>query len=195
MKSNLWIGRLISPLILSFTLYSQAQSAAPQSVATMAGHTPPSVRDGTATLTGHYNPSQMLRLVLALRPPHIAEQKQFLKDLHTKGSPEFHHFLTADEWNARFAPSAQDEQTVVDWAQSQGLTVTHRFPNRLLVDVEAPAATIEKTLSVTSIAISLAPHPTSLMTGIPRFPQPWPASFTPCKASIIFSTCIRLMPG
>ena len=32
----------------------------------------------------------------------------------------------------------QDEQALVDWAQAQGLTVYHRFANRLLVNVEAP---------------------------------------------------------
>jgi hypothetical protein len=49
-------------------------------------------------------------------------EEQFLRELQTQGSPQYHKFLTADEWNARFAPSAQDEQAVVDWAQSQGLT-------------------------------------------------------------------------
>jgi Bacterial Ig-like domain (group 3)/Pro-kumamolisin, activation domain len=38
---------------------------------------------------------------------------------------------------------------VVDWAQSQGMTITHRYPNRLLVDVEGPAGMIEKALGVT----------------------------------------------
>src|SRR5205085_53886 len=36
-----------------------------------------------------------------------------------------------------------------DWARAQGLTITHRYPNRLLVDVEAPAAAIEKAFNVT----------------------------------------------
>ena len=37
----------------------------------------------------------------------------------------------------------------MSWAQSQGLTITARYPNRLLVDVEAPVATIEKAFNVT----------------------------------------------
>ena len=97
----------------------------------------------------HYNPAQKLRLTVALQPPRMAEEEQFLKDLQTPGSPVFHKFLTAEQWNARFAPVAADEQRVVDWAQSQGLTVTNRFANRLLVNLEAPAATIENALGVT----------------------------------------------
>lgn len=115
----------------------------------LAGLVPPAVVNGTAVAAGHFNPNQMLRLVFGLQRPHIMEEEQFLADLHTKGSPQFQHFLTADEWNARFSPSQQDEQAVVSWAQAQGLTVTQRYPNRLLVDVEAPVSAIEKALAVT----------------------------------------------
>jgi subtilase family serine protease len=91
----------------------------------------------------------MLRLVIGLKPPHPEEEQKFLDDLQDKTSPEFHHFLTADEWNARFGPSVEDERTVADWAQSQGMTITNRYANRLLVDIEAPSATIEKAFNVT----------------------------------------------
>ena len=112
-------------------------------------HTPRLVQDGTATLIGHYPPNQMLRLTIGLQPPHVEEEQQFLESLQTKGSHDFHQFLTAQEWTERFDPSVQDEQAVVDWLTSQGLAVTHRFPNRLLVDVEGTAATIERAFGVT----------------------------------------------
>lgn len=111
--------------------------------------TPQAVREGRAALVSHYNPSQKLRLVLNVRPPHLAEEDAFIKDLTTKGSPGFHKFLSQDEWNTRFAPSVEDEQSIVDWAQSVGLTVTKRYPNRLLVDVEATSGTIEQAFGVT----------------------------------------------
>jgi hypothetical protein len=85
----------------------------------------------------HYNPSQMLRLTLALQPPNMQQEEEFLQELQTKGSPNYHHFLTAEEWTKRFDPSTEDEEAVVDWANSQNLTITHRFPNRLLVDFAA----------------------------------------------------------
>ena len=105
---------------------------------------PKQVEDGSATLMGHYNPDQMIRLTIGLQTPHPADEEEFLKELQTKSSPQFHKYLTADQWNARFAPSVQDEQAVVNWAQSQGLTVTHRFPHRLLVDVEGTMGTIRE---------------------------------------------------
>jgi len=126
-----------------------AQSARLPGAATTVRETPPQVLDGSATLVQHYNPNQMLRLSIGLQPPHPDEERQFLQDIQTKGSPEFHHFLTPEEWSKRFDPSSEDEQAVVDWAKAQGLNVTNRFPNRLIVDVEGPVSTIEKAFNVT----------------------------------------------
>jgi len=119
------------------------------SVVTLAGHTARPVLDGTAIRIGHYDPEQKLRLALGVQVPHMAEEETLLRALQTKGDPNFHKFLSAKQWNARFAPAAEDEQKVVDWATSQGLTITHRFDNRLLVDVEAPAGVIERAFNVT----------------------------------------------
>jgi subtilase family serine protease len=112
------------------------------------GPTPHQVFDGSAVLVEHYNPAQRLRLALGLKHPYPAEEQQFLDRLQDKKSPMFHQFLSAKQWNDHFAPSKQDEQSVVDWAKSQGLTVTQRYPNRLIVDVEGTVDTIEKAFSV-----------------------------------------------
>src|SRR5664279_178257 len=137
-----WLIVLVIGCCACLSTYSAAQQRAsiPQ--------TPRAVEEGTAQLIGPYGSDQMLRLVFALKPPHLEEEEQFLNQLQDRNSPLFHKYLSEQEWNQRFAPSAQDEQAVAAWAQSQGLTVTQRFPNRLLVDVEAPVAIIEKALNV-----------------------------------------------
>jgi hypothetical protein len=114
-----------------------------------SGQTPPPVLEGRAMLVSHYEPTRMLRLAFVLTPPHPAEEHQFLDELQNRQSPHFHQFLSAEEWNSRFGPSVEDEQAVVDWAKSVGFTITHRYNDRLLVDVEAPAGVIEKALQIT----------------------------------------------
>lgn len=114
-----------------------------------AGEPPWALGNGKAKLIGHYgNPHQMLRLAFGLRPPNLTEEEEFLQELMTPGSPQFHKFMTADEWNARFAPSVEDEHAVLAWATSNGLTITHRYPNRLIVDAEGSVGTIEKALHI-----------------------------------------------
>lgn len=112
------------------------------------GLTPRPVAQGTATLVGPYNGSQLLRLTLGLQPPNEAAEEQFLHDVQDRQSPLFHRFLSADQWNARFAPAPQSEQAVVNWAQAHGLTVSNRFANRLLVDVVASVNAIEAAFRV-----------------------------------------------
>jgi len=143
------IGSMIAAaaVVVLFSLTITA-AAADGTQVRPGGPTPHQVLNGTAQLIGPFQADQKLRVVFGLQPPHIDEEKQFLEELRTKGSPNFMHFLKPAEWNKRFAPSKQDEQAVVDWAKSQGLTVTQRYANRLLVDVEGPVATIEQALGV-----------------------------------------------
>ena len=146
--NRVWIRPFL--LIVALCVFaSWAAWAQTSDSVTLSKHVPMKVENGSATMVGHYDSNQMLRLGLAVQAPHMAEEEQFIKELLTKGSPNFHKFLTAEEWNERFAPAAEDEQKVVDWAQSQGLTVTQRHPDRLMVDAEAPAGVIEKAFGVT----------------------------------------------
>jgi kumamolisin len=144
-----WVmKRLLAVTFMLATAYSAlAQTNASKST---GGEPPWDVRNSRARLVGHFNnPAQMRRLSFALATPHPDQEEQFLRELMTPGSPQFHKFLTPDQWIARFGPAVADEQAVVDWATGQGFTVTHRFPNRLIVSVEAPIGTIEKALQVT----------------------------------------------
>src|SRR5579864_8769273 len=127
---------LVLLLLVSWMYAPQPATAQADATSRLAGLTPKQVLDGSAQLVGPYAPDQKLRLALGLERPHPAEEEQFLEELHTKGSPNFMRFMTLKQWIARFSPSPQNEQAIVDWAKSQGLTVTQRYPNRLLVDVE-----------------------------------------------------------
>ena len=140
------VPRAAGMSLLAATLFVNLNSSA---ALAQALHTPKRVVDGTAQLVEHHDPTQMLRVSFSLTPPHMDEEKKLIEQLHDKKSPLFHKFLTAEQFNARFAPSAADEQAVVDWATANGLTITNRFPNRLVVSGEAPAGVIEKALNVT----------------------------------------------
>jgi len=83
-----------------------------------------------------------------LKPPHMAAERQFLNQIQDKDSPLFHHYLSVAQWTARFGPSAAAQQKVVSWARSEGLAVTHLYPNRLVVDLAGQVSTVEKALGV-----------------------------------------------
>ncbi len=139
-------SRITAALLICLATCLPGRIAAQQAVT--PAEVPLAVQERSAHYLGPFNAQQMLRLVFALQPPHLDEEEQFLRELQDPQSPFFHQYLSEAEWDARFAPSPEDEQAVVNWAQSQGLTVTQRYSNRLLVDVEAPVEVINKALAV-----------------------------------------------
>ncbi len=120
---------LVFTLFLAASRRAEAQTAtpdqgvqvptAPVSSVVLANHTPRKVLEGTAFRVDHYDPEQKLRLAIFVTPRDLAGQEKLLTELQDKKSPNFHKFLSAAEWNARFAPTVEDEQAVVDWANGQ----------------------------------------------------------------------------
>jgi kumamolisin len=141
----------LKPLIRVTILLAAVCAASAQPVArkSPAGEPPIALRNGKARVIGRFNPQQTIRLAIGLSHPHPQEEEEFVHSLSDPSSPNYRKFLTLDEWNTRFGPSVEDEQAVVDWAVAQGLTVTHRFRNRLIVDVQAPVSTVERSLQLT----------------------------------------------
>jgi uncharacterized repeat protein (TIGR01451 family) len=80
-----------------------------------------------------------------------------LQQIYDPASPNYHHYLTPDEFTAQFGPTEQDYQAVIDFAKANGLTVTVTHPNRMVLDVRGKAADIEKALHV---ALHTYKHPT-----------------------------------
>src|SRR5215813_2198558 len=62
-------------------------------------------------------------LVMGASPDQEQQLLTFLEGQQTKGSPDYHHWLTPEEFGARFGPSAQDIQQVTGWLQRQGFSV------------------------------------------------------------------------
>ena len=83
-----------------------------------------------------------LALGLPLRDP--AGLKKFLADLYDPASPNFRHFLTPEEFTARFGPTEPDYAAVQAFARASGFTITGTHGNRLVLDVRANVADIQR---------------------------------------------------
>ena len=81
-------------------------------------------------------------VAITLNYNHEAQLEQFIA-AHS-GPNASHVYLTRDQFNSYYAPTAQQEQAVVSALQSAGFTITHRFSNRTIVDAVAPSSTVEK---------------------------------------------------
>jgi subtilase family serine protease len=113
-----------------------------------APHIPAKVSSGQATPVGPSESSLQLHLALSLPLRNEAALDTLLQQIYDPQSPNFHHYLSAQEFTDSFAPTQQDYDAVVAWAQSKGLEVTDTTPNRRVVDVAGSVGTINHAFNV-----------------------------------------------
>jgi subtilase family serine protease len=96
-------------------------------------------------------PAATTRLNLAIGLPLRNQQAlaQLVQQLSDPAHPDYRHYLTPEEFAARFGPTEQDYQAVIAFAQANGLAVSSTHPNRALLDVGGSVADIEKALHLT----------------------------------------------
>jgi subtilase family serine protease len=63
-----------------------------------------------------------MSVTIALALPGIGQAENLLKSVNTPGDPQFHQFLTADQFVARFAPTDADVAKVIASLAKYGLT-------------------------------------------------------------------------
>ncbi|MGA3008611.1 MAG: S53 family peptidase, partial [Opitutaceae bacterium] len=115
----------------------------------LSGHVPHAVTSGKASSLGRLPATQNLKLAIGLALRDQAGLEEFLRELNDPSSPNYHQYLTVQEFTDQFAPTAADYQAVVDYAIANGLTVTGTSSNRLVVNAEGPVANIEQAFQVT----------------------------------------------
>src|SRR5579859_7039035 len=89
-------------------------------------------------------PMEHLLLQLS-RPPEQEEAlQQFLAELHTQSSPNFHKWITAQEFGQRFGVAQSDVEMIRGWLTSHGFTVNVIYPSGVLIDFSGTAGQVRK---------------------------------------------------
>jgi subtilase family serine protease len=83
-----------------------------------------------------------LAIGVPLRDP--AGLDKFLADVYDPASSNYRHFLTPTEFAARFSATEADYAAVKNFALTNGFKITGEHGNRLLLDVTAKAAEVER---------------------------------------------------
>ena len=119
---------------------------------------------------------QQLHLSIVLPLRNQAQLTALLSRLYDPSSPDYRKFLTVDQFAAQFGATASDYQSVVAFAQANGLTVTGNHANRLVVPVEGSVAQINQVFNVTMGSYQ---HPTENRTFFSPDREPSLALSTP----------------
>jgi hypothetical protein len=84
-----------------------------------------------------------MRVSLTLRYNHQDELDRLVADISNPHSGAHRHFLTAKEFDERYAPTAAQEERVVRELKRAGFSVVRRFPNRTIIAATAPTSSVE----------------------------------------------------
>jgi subtilase family serine protease len=121
-------------------------AAAANAQQVLSGHVPRAVADSRAL--NHLADTTRLNLSIGLPLRNQNELDALLAQLQDPASPNFGHYLSAQQFAAEFGPTEQDYQALIQFAHENGLVVTGTHSNRVLLDVSGQASEIEKALHV-----------------------------------------------
>jgi kumamolisin len=112
----------------------------------LSGHLVPLIQQ--AHLLQAKDTTQQLDLSIGLQLRNSADLDNLLSAIYDPQSPQYHQYLTPDQFNQLFAPTSDQVQQVVSYLQGQGLTVTSIAPNNLLIDATGTVAQVQQTFQV-----------------------------------------------
>jgi hypothetical protein len=155
-KQN-WLAALC--LALAATVFGVCSTShAQQSLQVMHKHVPPAVSGGQATLISELPAEQSVNSSIVLPLRNENELTKLLSRLYDPSSPDYHHFLSVEEFTEEFGPTADDYHAVVSFVQANDIRVTDTPRNRLVVPITGSVARINKAFNLT---MQVYRHPTT----------------------------------
>jgi len=120
-----------------------ASLAADAPLKQLTGHVPAAVRQlnpkGSPPATNRMN------LAIGVTPRDSVGLSNFLANLYDPFNPQYHHYLTPDQFAEQFGPSNADYAAVISFAESHNLPVTAIHANRLVLDVSGAVQDVKRT--------------------------------------------------
>jgi kumamolisin len=140
------IGALVAPLAIAAVAAPTALAAPQPRVALQSdavsglnqarslGELPAQQRVSVAVSLNLRNGTELDRTIAAVNDPH---------------SPQYGHFLTPEQFTARFGPTDDQVTRVKEYLRGQGLSIDSVSANHLTVDASGPAAAVQKAFGTT----------------------------------------------
>ncbi len=87
-------------------------------------------------------PMQRMLLILRRSPEQEAALEELLGQQQDNSSPNYHHWLTPQQFGAEFGPAGQDIQTVTTWLQSHGFQVSGASNGSIVIEFSGTAGQV-----------------------------------------------------
>jgi len=148
------VAFLAAPSLLALS----AVAAPPQM---LHSHIPPAVRQFNLQPFGRLPDTNRLHIAINLPLRNDQALEKLIRDIYDTRSTNFHRYLTPEQFVERFGPSPENYQSVINFANANGLNVTSTHPAHQIMGIDASVADIERALHV---RMMLYQHPTKPRT-------------------------------
>jgi hypothetical protein len=89
-------------------------------------------------------PAERILLVLQRAPEQETALRKLLDEQQIKSSPNYHMWLTPEEFGQQFGPADADIQAVTDWLTSQGFQVSRVAAGRTVIEFSGTAGQVRQ---------------------------------------------------
>lgn len=97
---------------------------------------------------GHVDLAQVVQVTVALGHPDSAGESALLSAMYTKGSPDYHRFLTPAQYAAQFGVSAATYDTALKELTALGMSAVYQAPTRTIITLQGSLSSVESTFKV-----------------------------------------------
>src|SRR6266478_496751 len=137
-------GLLLLTLIGLFS--STTEHSFGQITQTLNDHVPAVL--GRMRHLGRKNGEDRIDFTVALPFRNLDGLKKLFKQIYDVKDPQFHNFLSPDEFTKRFAPFETDYENLKEFLRKQGFVIDKTYPGRSLISVHGKVNLVEKAFSV-----------------------------------------------
>jgi len=89
-------------------------------------------------------PLEHVLLQLKRSPAQEKAVEAYIDSLTDRGSPNYHHWLTAAEYGRRFGVAQSDIGRITGWLKAKGMTVNLVYPSRMMIDFTGTAGQVSR---------------------------------------------------
>ncbi|HEY8300964.1 MAG TPA: S53 family peptidase [Jatrophihabitans sp.] len=119
---------------------------------------------------GPTSPTRHVQVDIAIARPHPQAERAFYAALYTRGSGQYHQFLTPAQFDRRFGVEASRFAAVRSFATAHGLTVSRATGSRDLLVLDGTVAQVQRTFDVAIHNVRSQGHTYYANTAGPRVP-------------------------
>jgi subtilase family serine protease len=153
-----------------------------EKLVTLQGNTRPEAKakNDRGAVSDHF-PIEHMLLQLRRSPEQEQALQQFIDELHTKGSPKFHRWITARKFGETFGLAKQDLDTISGWLESHGFTVNVVYPSGTIIDFSGTAGQVRNAFhtEIHSLEVNGEKHVANMSD--PKIP----AALTPAVVGVV----------